>query len=696
VKNSDTGVVVTNQVDLPNWTTADGLTYTKDFTDRFEIAAGQTMNLALTCDVLSSAPAGLTGKSLTATLGARQDGDLRNLDSNLDITTANIVPFSALAGNAQTVRASGLTVALATSPGSQTVTKGSTVNALGVNFTAGSASDVKVTQMKFRAMLSIDATATTFANSEAGVTDTATHTVQDMVTSASIWDGSTQLGSAASPDASGDLNFSGLSWTVPAGTTKTITVKVLLSNNLPYGSGANEILVDLIGDGTAAVSGYGKTANVTATDKDSNSVDAKSTGWAATDYHLQAGATVTAASTMTSNGSTLLDTIIASGTLTIQLDGDTPVSGIINANTTDNSATRIKFNSVNEAFNITRLTFENTVAAASRSITSVRLFDKNGTLFCSGALDSSNRLRCANDAGLFTVANNNVVTVKLNIDQEGSGTSGSVSGDAPILAFYVADNDTVYTDDIKAVGVSSGAALIDVNANDDGSEAINVVTTSGTLPTGAGYISGSAQTIRKTQPNIATVASSTTLVSGAENTIYKFSVTAGSNADVSIRKFTLLASTSGSFTEADTLKIYENGSLLDGALYTITNGAGATDYEGTDDIGTTDNYVVVNFATERSVSAGSSKTFAVSAVIAGATSGESLSTYMVSDLAPNLVATGTVAGVKTNTTSYLIWSDNSADVHSANATDASTSTDWTNGYLVKTLPTIVQSIAVAS
>ena len=56
-------------------------------------------------------------------------------------------------------------------------------------------------------------------------------------------------------------------------------------------------------------------------------------------------------------------------------------------------------------------------------------------MFCSGTLDSNNRLRCANDAGLFTVANDQVVTIKLNIDQIGSATSGG----QPVMGLYVAN-----------------------------------------------------------------------------------------------------------------------------------------------------------------------------------------------------------------------------------------------------------------
>jgi hypothetical protein len=197
-------------------------------------------------------------------------------------------------------------------------------------------------------------------------------------------------------------------------------------------------------------------------------VNASSAGWGVADYHLQQGTTVTAAASMVSSANTIIVTGVSSGTLQVQIDGNTPVAGLVTANTSDNATTRIEFTSINEAFNVTRLTVENTATAASRSVTSVRLFDPNGTLFCSGSLDSNSRLRCANDAGLFTVNGNATITVKMNIDQEGSGTTGANSGDAPILALYVNKIDATYTDDIKAVGVASGAALQDAQALDQG------------------------------------------------------------------------------------------------------------------------------------------------------------------------------------------------------------------------------------
>ncbi len=700
VKNADTGVTITNQYDLSAWTNAgDDQTFTKTFTDRFEIAAGQTLNMALTCDVLSTIPASMAGKSLKGTIDARVLGDIRNLDSNTDVAVTDIVPASALVGHEQTVRVSGLTVGLASSPSSATVTKGSTASALGVNFTAGSASDVKITQMKLRGLISIDADATTFGASESGVTDTATHTVQDVITSATIWDGSTQLGTAQSPDSNGDMNFTNLSWTVPAGTTKTVTVKVLLSNNLPYGTGTNNVVVDLIGAGLAD----NTTANVTAQDKDSNTVNATTTGWTASDFHLQGGAIVSAATTMTSDGTTKIITVVGSGTLQIQLDGDTPVAGIVTANTTDNSVTRLKFTSVNEAFNVTRLTVKNTTASTSRSITSVRLFDKNGTLFCAGALDSGDMLRCANDAGLFTVNGDHVITVKVNVEQEGSGTTGANSGDAPVMALYVGQDGSqgTYTDDIKVIGVSSGTALVDNDAGDQG-DTTGVTFANASLKLfddttdsdqAAVTISGNASVIRKSQPTVATIATSTTLTSTP--TVYKFSVTAASNGDVAIKRFNMSMDLEN-ITSVGSYRVYENDTLLDAALYVVCAGASFSSGAitcGTDvEAGTVaaDAVITVQFATERTVAAGTTKTFRVDAAVVGASAGDSLSHKLLDDSSAN-VETAALNATTLDDNNF-VWSDTSADAHTAVV--ASSSADWTNGKYVKTLPTNPQTLSL--
>ena len=698
VKNSDTGATVTNSYDLSGWTPNVGNTiFTKTFTDRFDINAGTTMNLALTCDIASTPVAGLAGVALTGTVGARLDGDIRNLDSNMLVTVSgNVVPASALNGNAQTISASGLTVALASSPSSSTVTKGSTVNALGVNFTAGSASDVKVSQLKLQGFISLDGT-NNFGTTSSSVAPVASHLVQDVVQSVTIWDGTTQVGVAESPDASGGINFTNLAWNISAGTTKTLTVQVVLSNNLPYGTSANRFFIDMIGTGTD-----GNTSNLTAQDNNSNTITASSTAWL-TRANLQQVA-AGSASTPTSNGSTIIVTGVSSGTLQVQIDGNTPVAGLVTANTSDNATTRIEFTSINEAFNVTRLTVENTATAASRSITSVRLFDPNGTLFCSGSLDSNSRLRCANDAGLFTVNGNATITVKMNIDQEGSGTTGANSGDAPILALYVNKTDTTYLDDIKAVGVSSGASLQDAQALDQGdvgfaTAALKIFADSHQVA--IDLISGNQQVIRKTQPTVATIAVSTTLTSNP--TVYKFAVTAASNADVAIKRFNLAESNVGVDTIA--YQLYENDVLLDSSLYSI--GTGSSFAAGTPTIGTNlsstgGGHIVANasgtvsvyFVGQRVISAGTTKTYRLDcSVSSGAIAGHSI-TFKLLDDSTQTVQTGDLTA-ENITANNFVWSDSSADAHSAgDVNGVGSSADWTNGKYVQVLPTTAQTLSL--
>ncbi len=587
-----------------------------------------------------------------------------------------------------------LMVSLASSPSSQTVTRGATVNSIRINFNTGSTSDVKITQIKLRGLISLDGTTSFGINSTDS--NAITRQVQDVIQSATIWDGTTQLGMARSPDSNGDMNFTSLSWTIPAGTTKTITVKVLLSNNLPYGSGTNSFVIDLIGDGTAATT----TANVTALDKDANTLYATG-GWSDTDFHLQQGTTVTAAATMVSDANTVIVTVVGSGILQIGLDSDTPSASILTANTNDNSVTRLKFTSINEGFLATRLTIENTNANSSRSITSVRLFDKNGTLFCSGALDSNSRLRCANDAGLFTVANDQVITIKVNLDQEGSGTTGANSGDKIIMALYVdQDGDDALADDLKIVGVSSGTSLTDANAKDQGSDGFNssslkIFDDMTESDDSTVLVSGNTFVIRKTQPTVATVASSTTLING-EMTVYKFSVTAASNADVTLKQFNLNMSRSG--VALGSYCVFENGTALDSSLYTI-RGYDIAGVASPIDLTTANVLVQANdggrisvlFNTERTVAAGTTKVYDIKATISGAALGDSLTHVLADDASETNIAganMGTAVDVIGDNDSNFVWSDTSADAHSTSTAD------WTNGFHVKTLPTSARSLSL--
>jgi len=700
IKNSDTGATVTNSYDLSSWTANVGNTqFAKVFTDRFDVNAGQTLNLSLTCDISSTPPAGLANKALTGILDERQSGDIINIDTNLIIDQSNFDPSTALVGNPQTIASSGLTVAVASSPTSATVTRGTTVNALGINFTAGSASDIKVSQLRLQGFINLTAGATAFSttSTSAGPSPVA-HKVQDVVQSVTIWDGTTQVGVAVSPDVNGAMNFTNLAWNIPAGSTKTLTVQAILSNNLPYGTSPNQFFIDMLGTvGTAGVS-----PNLTAQDNNSNSVSVISAAWASDNgnrVNLQA-VDAGSATVPVANFNTIIITSVRSGTMQVQVDGDTPVSALVSANTSDNAMTRLSFTTNNEAFNITRLTIANIgSASSSRSVSSVRVFDGNGTLFCSGAFDSNNHLRCANDAGLFTVNGNSTITIKANIAQVGSGSSAT-SGDAPKLALFADPNSATYTDDIKAVGISSGTALL--NADIAGSLTLTTTLVGGVCGAADDCIGGSTQVIRKVVPTFATVASSTNLFIG-QNTLYSFSVTAGANANVAIHKFTLSSSATASVI-ANTLQLYENGSLVDQSKYRITTLAGLELTDAVNKIGQGDNGIVVTFASEDKIGLNSTKTYTIKASVTSAPTSSSISTYMPSDTnTTGTITTGNIATINAlgSSQNNLIWSDYSATVHTigthvntdADSTYTDSSTDWTNGYLAQTLPSVPQSLS---
>jgi len=300
------------------------------------------------------------------------------------------------------------------------------------------------------------------------------------------------------------------------------------------------------------------------------------------------------------------------------------------------------------------------------------------------------------------------VTIKVNVDQIGNGKSGA----APVLAFYMDQGaaDDILPDDIKVVGVSSGAALVDANAVDQGAAgfaaaSLKIFDDATGADNTTVLISGSAQVLRKTQPTVATVASSTTLING-QNTIYKFSVTAASNADVALRRISMNSSPTG--IVADTVQVYENGTLLNTALYTVQNAGGnnlktVSNGGANRSIGEVGNSVIVEFATERVVSAGTTKTYDIKANVTGAAATDSISTYIMSDVVTDLIATSVITtgggtnGVEGNASANFIWSDTSADGHTATAagTVASGCTaDWTTGFLVKTLPTTPQSLSL--
>lgn len=221
-------------------TSATNLTTTNfTFTDIINISAGTSKTFKVTVDVDSTNSADGTIK---INLLAFTASDIKNLDNNQFVATANIVPADTIVGNAQTVKAPTLDVQLASTPSSQTYVQGATAkNLAGFSFRAIS-SDIKLSTIKVTATSSTG----TLTSGE--------------VQSLGLYDGATLVSTVKSLDSSAlTATFDNLNITITKGTTKVLTLKGSIS--------ANATDTDVYYFSIAAAS----SANITANDADGNS-----------------------------------------------------------------------------------------------------------------------------------------------------------------------------------------------------------------------------------------------------------------------------------------------------------------------------------------------------------------------------------------------------------------------------------------
>jgi len=227
--------------------------------------------------------------------------------------------------------------------------------------------------------------------------------------------------------------------------------------------------------------------------------------------------------------------------------------------------------------------------------------------------------------------------------------------------------------------------------------------------------------VRKSKPTFVTSGTGGTL-SNTTTTIYKFSVTADANEDVSLKKLTLDVS----LTDADgdhalkltSFRIKESGStnmsnigfFNDSANNVTTNlttvaadlaGDRSSGSGSLTDVATTGLVYMIFGWNQTSttneelvIPAGATKTYEIVASITGSETNDQVSTRLatLNESAIEVVSGGVVYDATTRMSigssdddDYLIWSDNASASHDATV-DAS-STDWYNGYLIKNFPT---------
>ncbi|HYE22065.1 MAG TPA: hypothetical protein VD998_00565, partial [Verrucomicrobiae bacterium] len=587
------------------------------------------------------------GETITFTLDMSDlSAQIRNLDNNTNLADADIVPSPTgadLGGNAQTVRVAALTVGLAGTPTSQSFVKGATmVPAAGINFSAGTAKSLNVSSVTLTGLIDANNDATGAVGVEGGVN------VSDDVTAVSLWDGTTQVGTTQSPAVTtGLVQFTNLNWNIPAGTTKTLVVKINTSSS----TGAP----DRVKFGIAA-------SNVTASDADGNNVTA--TGLPVNQ------------DTNFANGTAI--TIVSAGTVTVAnapTEIDVTDNHIVIAGQSDVTMAKYRFTAANEELRVARLRVSVPTANLDE-VSSVSLYD--GSTRISGPVTPN----ASGIADFNTISpdfvipkdGSKVITVKVNLNTISAGADSGAD-------FAVTLEGGSANENFEVRGTGSSSTLLSTMAAD--------IAGSGTM------------LVRKTKPTFAVQSLPSSVLSTGTKVIYKFSVTASSEEQVSLKQlhFDITASNAGAFT-ANTIALREAGTSTNIAS-TSTNGVSTSTGK-------------VAFTSEQVVAAGSTKTYEVVITVAAAAATNSVATALrnadttladstgwvsTAAAAPDLHIDDSNNSTADGTAATMIWSDNAAVPHvdspSAGTGAFTGSGDWNSGYKVRT-PTDTQTLVFPS
>ncbi len=504
--NADTGALLMGPLDLGS-TDADDTAEVLAFTDDFDMDAGETLNFKVTADMESTAEAADTF-TLTMDLTTGMTAE----DSNGDSITS-VIPTADLAGNAQTVVVSGLTVTVASTPvGAKTYVRGSSdVTFVSFNFTAANGGAIEVTDFSPKMTVSEDDTVTWLAGQEPVTTGTSS---LDRITSCSLYEGDTLIAGPESVASAttGYINFADFSYDIAAGTTKTLTVECNLANINPSTDDAFAVFLDVATDVTALDS-EGDTATVT-------------------------GADINWADSAVTTDPTTWVVVTNAGSLAVTAASDTPNADFLLTGSTSNMVSKFRFDATNEAFVVNRLTVtedqaesvngtSNSNAYANNvSLVTISYPDSNGaTATATGALTGNEVTFNSLD---FYVGKDDheEVTVKIDISSTDRSGGSATSNERARMGLSI---DTSADDQIRAVGNSSGQTLDD----DD----IAVATATAAMST---FI------IRETKPTI-TLSSSSPDGSGftpGNQESFRFNVAAASGEDVVLNNliFTFSAS----------------------------------------------------------------------------------------------------------------------------------------------------------
>lgn len=344
IMNTDTGEALYAGVDSTSFKSDQYTTATVEgtdsaagyylYTDDFEMAAGEELNLALSVDIANTST--LDGMTFVASVDLGTTYPQLKDSNNKALTNSSVlVPTSSVDSKTMTLRTPSLALSLASTPasGSNTYVKGSKdIQYTGMVFACGAASDCRVTDMSLQGYLDDDGDASAFVT-----TATSTHTSAMNSYVGSVWledvDGNV-VGAARSVNSSTFVvTYSNVNWTIDAGSTEILYVVGDISSNAYADT-----------DGENLAFGISAASNVTVEDEAGNSFSAT-------------GTVNTAATTYV--------TTLAGGDLTVAVSSSTAKEDIAIAGSSDVEVSKFTLTSTEEAFVVSDLSINNRQSAVT-------------------------------------------------------------------------------------------------------------------------------------------------------------------------------------------------------------------------------------------------------------------------------------------------------------------------------------------
>lgn len=205
-------------------------------------------------------------------------------------------------------------------------------------------------------------------------------------------------------------------------------------------------------------------------------------------------------------------------------------------------------------------------------------------------------------------------------------------------------------------------------------------------------IQGRTKILRKTKPTVSLASPPNSVLTNGTRIVSRFTVTADAAGMVSVKSLAFevaLHDNGGAWLAVWYPSIREVGMGTD--LPTTNSAVGCTTGP-TPELANGNCLFHMPFANEQIIAAGQSKTYELRITVSGAdVSGESISTKLLGDTGRITGSIGTQGDMITGSSALhrFIWSDNSKIPHSDLP---SGSADWTNGHLVRGLPTDTQTL----